>query len=512
MRFWGTLCALFVFVGGSNGCGPSSQELSERTAINISVPYEVDSFDPHATITISNFAVLSNFYEPLVRTDSMLKIKPCLARSWENPDSRTWIFELQPTARFHSGKPMTAEDVEYSLNRLVTHTELRMRGFLPKISEVTVLSSNKVRVRTEHPVVVFLSKLNFALIIPRGSTPESLAQNIDGTGPYRMNGWKKGEFIRLVRNDEYWGPKPEIQDVLMRLNRTPEEAIRDLESGSSQLVQSNTKQLEDAMFVVNGYEMLSHDSLFAKLLGFDVAGNEIPDCSVKPNPFKNTLVRQAIHLTINRDELISKIPAQATTATQPVPAFIFGFNPTIPQPVYDPNRGLELLKAAGLANGFRVTLHARNILKETAEMIRDQLKALNIQVDVQTLTDEEFFRRLNRRELGFYLTRWGCPSGDASDILEDVFHTEDGRDYGGNNWGRFSDPQIDRSIEESAGVQSVEERQAILQRSMKLLMERLPMIPLYTDLDTYALDRRFSWTPRNDSYILASEIGLRKAK
>ena len=106
-----------------------------------------------------------------------------------------------------------------------------------------------------------------------------------------------------------------------------------------------------------------------------------------------------------------------------------------------------------------------------------------------------------------YLTGIGSPTGDASSILEDSFHTPDPEhEYGGNNFGSFSDPELDKRIEDSASILDVEKRRTIIQSIMVSLMEQLPWVPLYTDQDAYGIDRRLEWTPRNDSYIFAFEI------
>ena len=264
----------------------------------------------------------------------------------------------------------------------------------------------------------------------------------------------------------------------MYLERTPEEAIQDLVQGKSKIVQSNTKKLEGVVRTISGHNLLVHNSLFVKLLGFDLQREETPYCSVKPNPFRNPVVREAIHLGINRSELISRLSTQAVPATQPVPAFIFGFNPDLPAPAYDPSRARALLQQEGFPQGFSVTLHTRNLLLETAQILRDQLQKIGITVDVVPLSDEQFFPLMNRREASFFLTRWGSPSGDASDILNDIFHSEDGKEFGDNNFGGFSDPLIDRAIEGSAEIQTVEERRLALQAIMVELMKKLPMISL----------------------------------
>jgi len=129
-----------------------SKDVAPVRVIRISVPYELDSLDPHARNTLSNFAILSNFYEPLITTDSSMRIVPCLARLWENPDLNTWIFHLQPNARFQDGRPVLASDVVYTFERLMKGSEeLEMKGYILNIMEVTAISPLSVRIRTSRP-------------------------------------------------------------------------------------------------------------------------------------------------------------------------------------------------------------------------------------------------------------------------------------------------------------------------------------------------------------------------
>src|SRR5262245_31893696 len=111
---------LSAFLGLCLAAGISCARPAHPTAaVRIAVPYDVSTLDPHARDTLSSVAITSHFYEPLVTTDGDLRIRPCLARVWENPDDATWVFRLQPGARFHSGKPARAADVVYSFKRLL---------------------------------------------------------------------------------------------------------------------------------------------------------------------------------------------------------------------------------------------------------------------------------------------------------------------------------------------------------------------------------------------------------
>jgi peptide/nickel transport system substrate-binding protein len=258
------------------------------------------------------------------------------------------------------------------------------------------------------------------------------------------------------------------------------------------------------------FQIYKQDNLFLKYLSYDVWRNETPYSKTRPNPFKNKLVRQAIHVGIDRARLVAELPTYATPATQPVPAFVFGFNPSIVPPTYSIDKAKQLLAQAGYPNGFDVTLHERLILEQTGTLLKEQLQRIGIRVELKPIPDQQFFASLDAGDFSFFLSRVGATVGDASDILEPQLHTKDSaRHLGVRNYITYGNPQVDRAIEESAGLLKLEERRSVLQDIMSMLMEDLPWIPLYIDQDVYALQESYVWRPRPDSYVLAYEIGVR---
>ena len=495
---------LSVLLSCSSSIAPSPDSL------NLAVPYEIDTVDPHAKTWLSNFAISSHFYEGLVRTDSNMRIQPSLAKEWENPDVYTWIFRLRPSVRFHSGKLLDAEDVVYSFRRLLNSSNLEIATYLNDVQEVTALDSTTVKIRTSIPLAILLNKLCNVFIIPKGSTAKELTKKVNGTGPYRMTGWKQGQFIRMVRNENYWGKKPFMRNVTYYLGQSPRQAIRSLASRKCQFAQYDSKSLENVVRGFGDFRVYKHDNLFLKYLSYDVSRDVTPYCKIRPNPFKNKLVRQAIHMGIDRSRLVSELPTYATPASQPVPAFVFGFNPAIILPPYDLEGAKRLLAKAGYPDGFEVTMHERQILAETGILIKQQLERIGIRVDLKVLPDQEFFNALDDFNFTIFLSRVGATVGDASDILEPQLHTKDvSKRLGVRNWVGYSNSEVDSAIEESAGMLKLEERRSVLQQIMSRLMEDLPWIPLYIDQDVYAVQDSLVWRPRSDSYILAHEISLR---
>lgn len=489
------------------GCQPQHQL---PDSIGISVPYEPDTLDPHVTSTISSLSISSNFYEPLVSTDANMKLQPCLASHWENPDPVSWVFHLQPSVVFHNGKPMRAEDVVFTFERLLHSQDLAVAALITEVSEVAAIDPLTVRIRTRVPVSIFLNKISFVMIVPRGSTSETLAAKVEGTGPYMLAGWQKGKIIQLTRNEHYWRGIAGIPRVTYYLSRSPDEAIQDLVSERCRLALCNSKQLKDVVQKLGHFDLKLHDSLSLKYLAFDMSRDDTPDCPVRPNPLKKKSVREAIHLALDRQKLIAGLANFAAPASQIVPPFVFGYNSEIKPPPCQLDRARKLLAEAGLPGGFDVTLLARQILSDAAVEIRQQLRQVGIRVSIKSVPDPDFFVLVNNRRVSFFLSKLSTTTGDASDVLEAALHSTDvSGHFGVYNWGSYSNPQVDESIERSTAILNVEDRRAALEKIMTLAMDDLPWSPLYVDQEVYAVDNSFSWQPRNDGLVLAYEIKLR---
>src|SRR5262249_9289594 len=149
----------------------------------------------------------------------------------------------------------------------------------------------------------------------------------------------------------------------------------------SQFIQSNTKMLERVVHASNRFQLLVHDSLFVKYLSYDLVNDPTPYCNEKKNPFKEKLVRQAIETAIDRTSLINQLSTYSIAATQPVPPFVFGYNPALRPEAYDRAQAKSLLAEAGYPNGFEVTLHARRTLMEAAKIVQTQLAEIGIRIN-----------------------------------------------------------------------------------------------------------------------------------
>jgi len=487
------LCLLVALTA----CAPAPKD-----TLVLSVPYEVDTLDPHARDRVSNFGIVSHFYERLVGTDSELSIVPALALNWHNPDERAWVFQLRPGARFHDGSPLGAEDVVYTFERLRDHPELEIGVYVVEIESVRARGPASVEIRTQRPAAALLNKLLSVSIVKRGSTAESLASGENGSGPYRLVEWRRGESIEVVASET--GTRPAMRRATFRLGRSQAESLADLLAGTSDLAQIGSWAGAQALREREDLSVVRRTGLFVKYLGFDLQRPVTPFGPAGRNPFLARQVREAVSLAIDR----TRLSEFGVPAGQILSPFLLGHDPALVPPAVDLPRARSLLAQAGFPHGFAVTLHARKLAAEAAPLVREMLDRVGIDVTVAVLSDEEFFRRAAGEGFSFFLSRYACSTGDPGDILEAGLHSLDpARHLGGNNLGRYASPELDAAIEASSALLVPRQRGERLQAIMRRLSVELPWVPLYFSEDVYALRRALSWKPRADTYVLAWEIG-----
>lgn len=475
-----------------------------RDALVLSLPYEVDTLDPHARDRVSNFGIVSHFYERLVGTDTEMTIVPALALTWHNPDECAWVFQLRPNARFHDGSALSAEDVVFTFERLRDHPELEIGVYTVGIESVRATGPLTVEIRTVRPAAALLNKLLSVSIVKRGSTAGSLASGENGSGPYRLGEWRRGERIEVVRAEA--GPLPEIQRATFRLGRSERESLEDLLAGTSDLVQIGSRAQAEALRNRPDLTVVRRTGIFVKYLGFDLQRPVTPFGPAGKNPFLAREVREAVSLALDR----TRLGEFGVPAGQLLPPFLLGHDPALVVPPADLARARALLAQAGFPNGFAVTLHARKVVAEPAPLVKEMLAQVGIDVTVSVLSDRDFFARAAGEGFTFFLSRYGCSTGDPGDILEAGLHSPDAvRHLGVSNLGRYANPALDAAVEESGATLVPRQRGERLREIMGRLARELPWVPLYFTEDVYAHRRGLSWKPRADTYVLAWEIGLK---
>jgi len=308
----------------------------------------------------------------------------------------------------------------------------------------------------------------------------------------------------LQRYESYWGKKPDFQNVDYYLAKSPEQALPLLQSDQAQILQSNAKALGERLKGSKDFDVLRTDSLFVDYISLNLADDYVEGIK---NPFHEKIFRQALHHGIDRAKLVNELNFYAVPAIEPIPVFVFGFNPAIPNPSSVGTGTIpEMLHEVGWDVNQKLPLYAREQFKEPAMLLEKQLSKSGIQLDVRTVSDQEFFEKRKKHEVLCYIARYGCTTGDASDLFEDLLYSPDREGlYRHIDLSRYSHPSID-APENDGRLNLIDHRRAGLQALMSIMMDDLILIPLYVEQDSYAVSKKLTWSPRYDSLILAQEV------
>lgn len=474
-------------------CGGSAHSSLSKRPLRVALHAAPLSLDPHAENELGTFSFLSNICEGLTAFDQDLGVRGLLAQSWENPDALTWRFHLRHGVRFQDGRPLTAADVVYSLDRVIHWKGSGMRSYLVEVSHVKALSIDTVEIVTRRPYPILLNKLAFALIVPKG-WPRGNEPPI-GTGPYRFAGRNGEGKLELDANRLYWRGEPSISRVEISIVRDEVRRVAELESGKVDFVDhvspDSIPSLErDGMRVVSSQ-------------GRTVIYLEL---NVTRPPFSDLRVRRAVNLAIDRHALVrSVLHGMGVPASQLVDHNVFGFAPDIKPVKQDQARARDLLAAAGYSHGFEVTLDTNH--PRVSVQLSKQLEAIGIHLKIETPPGPQLFAALRQRKVTMFLGGVLAPTADASDLFDTKVHTRDSDSgYGEGNFSGYSNPKLDALIERTATTEGMAERGAALEQSMRLLMHDLPMIPLFVGRTVYAARPDLHFTPRLDERLVYFEM------
>ncbi len=477
-------------------CGEPADE-SQRTPLKIAVHGDPSTLDPHLQSEVIAQWVLGNVYETLVAFDINMRLVPSLAERWENPDDLTVRFHLRDGVAFHDGRPLTTADVAASLDRARHHPRSRSSGALVAIEEVRVIDERTIELTTASHYPILLNKLAFHFIVPEGA-PETIVQPI-GTGPYRFAGFEPGHRAILEAHDGHWQGAPSEPRVEYHFVSDTSERLALLAAGDIDLIDEVEPGEVARLEETPGFRVLSRSGLVVTYLQMN-PGIE---------PFSDVRVRRAIDFAFDREALVREVlHNHGRPVGQMVSPNIYGYNPRLETVSRDLDEARRLLSTAGYPGGLELTLEHREG-HGSLEPVRRQLAEIGIRLELVPLPWSEMYPRLQSGEVPFYLGGWVCTSGDASDLLDQKVHTYDPeRGYGASNSNRYSNPELDRVIEQS-GTMRMEARREVLESALRVLAGEHVFIPLHTPYDLYAARESLEWAPRQDGMIYAFEMRRR---
>jgi peptide/nickel transport system substrate-binding protein len=472
---------------------------------------ELKTLDPQVAFDDVSGAVLENIFEGLVKFDKDLRVTAGLALRWINPDETTWRFFLDPDARFPDGSSLHASDVKFSIERLKGLASSELTGFAHHVVAATVVDDLTIDLKTDTPIAI-LNSLAFIPIMSEvhvRAVGDKVGESPFGTGPYRLESWTRGKSIVLAANERHH-PVPPIRHVEFVVAHG-DQALRDAivrEKPDLTLFADRGRLVEMRRDLPHGLRIIEAEGLGV----FSALFNLRPTLfgSGAPNPLRDVRVRRALAEATDISAIIRDAIAGSGRPVGPIVApQVFGFDPTLKPIPFDLAAARASLAEAG-QKPFDLSITVERGLPHTVEeALARQWKALGIRTSLRELRASEMTAALDHGDFEVYIQGFACTSGDTSEILGFDLHSVDpAHGFGMGNKGAFHHPEVDAIAEENLRIFDPKKRLDMLQRSLKIVSEELPLLPLFAGNDIYVVSDDLRWAPPVTGLVRVSEMSL----
>ncbi|QKD03413.1 ABC transporter substrate-binding protein [Mesorhizobium loti] len=374
MKLWKTLLAAAVLAVAT-----ATSAFAARTDLVIGIPLEPPHLDPTAGAAAAIREVTyANVFEGLTRIGPSSEVLPDLAESWTiSDDGKVYIFKLHTGVKFHDGADFSADDVKFSLDRARAENSLNaQKQLFAAIDKVEVVDPATVKVTLTHPQGSFLYNLGWGdAVIVSPKTADTNKEKPVGTGPFKFDSWAKGSSITLVKAEHYWGAPVFLEKVEFRVVPDAAAAVPALLSGDIQAF---------PFFDPDSVAQVKDDPRFKVVVGA-TEGETILSINNKKPPFDKLQVRQAISYALDRKAIIDGASAGLglPIGSHMSPASKYYVDLTGRYP-HDVAKAKELLKEAGLENGFKATLKLppTSYARLGGEIIASQLRDVGVNLEI----------------------------------------------------------------------------------------------------------------------------------
>ena len=455
------------------------------------------SLDPkNSGGALSAHEVLRHIYDGLVVFDENMDPKPALAESWEvAPDQKTWTFKLRKGVKFHDGSPLNAAAVKSYFDYWFSWTSAM--GSL--MSSVEAPDETTLKLVTKDPFAAML--LNLAHAFGGVVSMDTLKKYGDdytyhavGAGPYKVKEFVPNERIVLVRNDDYYGGRPKLDQITFR--NVPEDGARSnmLEAGEADVI---------VPVPANSVERLKGNS------NLQIVAKPVLTCqggsgmNLTKALFDDVKVRQAFNYAVDKDTIVKKLQGgYAHVADSPMAAQAKGYVSTKTYP-YDVQKAKALLAEAGWkdakGNGilekdgkplsFTMLTPVNLYPKDTqlAEAVQAQLKAIGADVKLQQVDSGNWFTtlRVPLAQANYEMFLWSLTptTGDGNQALRELFKSDPDPAKPPSAWNltRYKNPRMDELVTTSDTTVDEAKRQAAMKEGQQDRHRRgdvhLPLLP-----------------------------------
>jgi peptide/nickel transport system substrate-binding protein len=486
IRFGSVLGLSMPFMGSVTGAvglaGMPSYARAQTPGGTIRVAQIVPAaaIEPVKLADAGGITVISQVGETLVVSGKDLVARPLLAESWSpNKDGSVWTFKIRKNVKFHDGTPMTAKDVAASINRIAdpangSNALSALKGVLSKdgakqIDDYTV-EFHLDAPNGNFPYSVSTDNYN-AIIIPADYNGDFESKMI-GTGAFKLEKYTPKAGASFVRNDDYWGGKPLPDRVEISFYDDYQPQILALQGGQIDFIQQIP--ILQAAGILNdpNVDMMSTPS---------TAHSQVHMRTDK-DPFKDKRVRQAIALCMDRPKIVNGLmrgKAQIGNDSPFASAYPYT-DKSVPQRQKDIAKAKELMTAAGMPDGFEVTLTTEKYLElpDYAVIIQNAVKEIGGKINLNVMDQGAYYGDAVPGKSPWLDSDMGITDYGHRGV-PNVFLTAPLKSDGSWNSAHFNNKEYDQLLASYIASLDLESQTAVAGKIQTLLLDESPILFTY---------------------------------
>ena len=421
-------------------------------------------------------------YEPL----------PALAKSWETEDYQTWRFHLQENATFHDGTPVTAEDVAFTLWYLPRDPVWRFpSNDIELKKDIKVIDDHTIEFKLIRPFPGKYPPADWMPILPKhiwieGKRKIANFDNQDsiGSGPFKLREFKSGEYIWMEKNEDYWGEKPHVDEVVFKGYGTEDALKLAMKKGEIDFI---------------GYSGVSPMSIKAYEKAKNIEVDVSPGIALiwltfnlhKETAVQDKAFRKAFMHGIDRDRIFKLV---YRGYAKPVDSFIYPevdeYNPDLPKYEYNPELAKKMLADAGYkdtdGDGILNDKSGNNVVLEfmapsewsdevkMVKLIAEQVKELGIGITPKIIDLDTYYEfSYTPKEDQFDIAISSEEPGPNGSWMWEFVRSAEG---GGLGWNQsdYANPEMDETINNYIAETDLEKRKEYAMKLQEIMAEDLP--------------------------------------
>jgi len=490
-----------VFTVGLIAC----RSESPRQGVTVLLESSPDSLDDRLALTANGQRVAQLIAPGLVTFNDQSEVVPALAASFRFIDARTVEFILRPGLTFHDGTPLTSASVVATFEGLLSGEvkSPKAEKFEP-IAKVTAVDAQTVRFSLKRAYAPILAELSLGIVPEsRAHLPGARAQDRSplGAGPFRFLSQPDDEHVELLPFEGYYGGKPDVSAVHLRVVRDETTRVLELLKGRADLSLNATSPAVIPVLEQNPHlQVLQRPGTGFAYLAFNV----------RSGPTADVRVRQALCHAVGVQAIVdAKFHGLAVPATGMLPRTHWAYHPTSGC-ARDLARAARLLDEAGYplrGKAPRLTLTLRTstdrFRRSIALVFKQELAEAGINVEVRSLEFGTLMNDVRHGNFEVAALKWSAVI--EPDLMRQVFSSQSTptkeNAFGGLNRGGYKNPEVDRLLEDAA-VATREQRQALYAEAQELLDRDMPYVPLWHEKTVAVLsDRLTGFSPSSHGFL-----------